>query len=194
MLSENAKDIPGFEGVYAVTEDGRVYSHSRVVKAAHGSTQLRKGRWLKPKINQGRVLYNIGAKWTFAHRIVAMTFLPNLENKPQVNHIDGNPLNNNVNNLEWCTQSENIKHAYATGLKKPIKFFGTKHPKHKLSDDDVLAIKSSKESLSVIAAKYGISKTWASRLKRDANWVHIKVDSNGNTTTTTNEGIREKCG
>lgn len=52
MLSENAKDIPGFEGVYAVTEDGRVYSHSRVVKAAHGSTQLRKGRWLKPKINQ----------------------------------------------------------------------------------------------------------------------------------------------
>ncbi|ENX5461682.1 NUMOD4 domain-containing protein, partial [Escherichia coli] len=49
MLSENAKDIPGFEGVYAVTEDGRVYSHSRVVKAAHGSTQLRKGRWLKPK-------------------------------------------------------------------------------------------------------------------------------------------------
>jgi hypothetical protein len=62
MLSEKAKDIPGFEGVYAVTEDGRVYSHSRVVKAAHGSTQLRKGRWLKPKINQGRVLYNIGAK------------------------------------------------------------------------------------------------------------------------------------
>ncbi|WMY37604.1 hypothetical protein RH217_08775 [Escherichia coli] len=108
--------------------------------------------------------------------------------------MDGNPLNNNVNNLEWCTQSENIKHAYATGLKKPIKFFGTKHPKHKLSDDDVFAIKSSKESLSVIAAKYGISKTWASRLKRDANWVHIKVDSNGNTTTTTNEGIREKCG
>lgn len=39
-----------------------------------------------------------------------------------------------------------------------------------------------------------LSKTWASRLKRDANWVHIKVDSNGNTTTTTNEGIREKCG
>ncbi|HGX0743295.1 TPA: HNH endonuclease [Escherichia coli] len=140
------------------------------------------------------MLYNIGAKWTFAHRIVAMTFLPNPENKPQVNHIDGNPLNNNVNNLEWCTQSENIKHAYATGLKKPIKFFGTKHPKHKLSDDDVLAIKSSKESLSVIAAKYGISKTWASRLKRDANWVHIKADSNGNTTTTTNEGIGEKCG
>ncbi len=57
MLSENAKDIPGYEGLYAVTEDGRVYSHSRVVKAAHGSTQLRKGRWLKQHENNKGYLY-----------------------------------------------------------------------------------------------------------------------------------------
>lgn len=192
MLSESAKDVPGFEGVYAATEDGKVYSHSRVVKAAYGKTQLRKGRWLKLKINQGRAYYNIGAKWVAAHRIIASTFIPNPESKPQVNHIDGNPLNNSVSNLEWCTQSENIKHAYATGLKKPIKFLGTDHPKHKLSDSDVLEIKSSSESLSVIAAKFGISKTWVSKLKRNANWVHIKVDSNANTTATANEGVREE--
>lgn len=194
MLSENAKDVPGFEGIYAATEDGRVYSHSRVVKAAYGKTQLRKGRWLKLKINQGRGYFNLGARWVSAHRIVASTFIPNPDNKPQVNHIDGNPLNNHVSNLEWCTQSENIKHAYATGLKKPIKYLGTNHPKHKLKDEDVLAIKSSNESLSVIAAIYGISKAWASKLKRDANWVHIKVDSNANTAASTNEGAWEEPG
>lgn len=50
------------------------------------------------------------------HRLIAIAFLPNPEGLPVINHIDGNPLNNDLSNLEWCTQSYNLKHAWATGL------------------------------------------------------------------------------
>lgn len=88
---------------------------SRYLVSNTGFVKGPKGHILKGSINNG--YYRIGIyngsnkKYEFIHRIVAKTFIPNPENKPNVNHKDGNRLNNCVDNLEWCTQQENVIHA-----------------------------------------------------------------------------------
>lgn len=84
----------------------------------------KKNKLLKPSKNTwgylGVILYKNGnSKRYQIHRLVASAFIPNLENKEEVNHKDGNKLNNHVDNLEWVTRSENMKHAYANGLEQP---------------------------------------------------------------------------
>ena len=75
--------------------------------------------------------------YKFIHRLVALTFIPNPENKPCVNHIDGNKQNNFINNLEWCTRSENEKHAWKYNLKNQDNM---KNPACKLNNKEVLII------------------------------------------------------
>lgn len=73
------------------------------------------------------------------HKAVAEVFIPNYENKREVNHIDGNKQNNCEDNLEWVTGSENVRHAFLTGLNHPIQ--GTNHPSSKLTEEDVIYIR-----------------------------------------------------
>jgi len=115
-------DIIGYERLYAVTRDGKVWSYPK-------PRSSKTGMWLKPIANKSKrvkardyIIWMVGLRKNskvtrfLVHRLVATTFIPNPENKTQVNHIDGNPANNNVANLEWATGFENMQHAQKNGL------------------------------------------------------------------------------
>ena len=103
------KDIKNYEGLYKISLQGNVFS-------------LISNKKLKPNLNKNgyyqiNLYKNTNIKCFYIHRLVALHFIPNLLNKSQVNHIDGNKLNNHIDNLEQCTVSENNQHACDNGLK-----------------------------------------------------------------------------
>lgn len=115
------KDIKGFEGLYQISNQGRLRSLDRPVKQRSNSIQVKKGKLIiQSKNHKGYPLANVSKgnkRYSRAtHRLVAEAFIPNPENKPQINHIDGNKENNSVSNLDWVTASENIRHAINNGL------------------------------------------------------------------------------
>lgn len=119
-MSEIWKDIPGYEGLYQISNYGSVKSLDRYVKHYKGGSKLIKGKNIAPKIDKGYLrikLCKLGEKKYYTvHRLVALTFINNPNNLPVINHIDGDKLNNHISNLEWCTISDNTQHAYDTGL------------------------------------------------------------------------------
>lgn len=177
-MKEVWKDISNFKGVYQVSSLGRVRSLDMMINQKLGSKRLKPGRVLKPRLNrQGYAqyaLYNEIKHFPSAHRLVAQAFIPNPENKPEVNHINGIKDDNRVENLEWCTRNENLKHGYRTGL---ISHVGSNSNRTHLTESDVLEIRKlcneSEYTYERIGQKYNVSKSCICDINRRKTWKHV---------------------
>lgn len=140
-MAEVWKNICGFEN-YQVSNFGRIKNKAGKMKIIQTT-----------KNGYSQVLLWVGhkAKAFYVHRLVAETFITNSENKLDVNHIDGNKQNNCVENLEWCTRSENLQHAYKNNLRVASN--------QKLSLEQVKQIKLNQDKLSrkQLAEKFNVS-------------------------------------
>lgn len=117
------RDVVGYEGIYEVSDTGLVRTHKdKVTHSTRHGIRKWEQRILKQKISNKDNCHRVNLykdkqnKTWLVHRIVAMAFLPQIEGKEYINHIDGDRHNNNVTNLEWCDHKENNNHAFDTGL------------------------------------------------------------------------------
>lgn len=150
IAASELRDIAGFEGSYAVTSDGRIWSHPKVTgRRTHG------GMWLTPGVGTTGYLLVVlcdhkkKRHTVKVHRAVALAWLPNPEEHPVLNHINGDAMDNRVANLEWCTQAHNVRHAHRTGL----------NPSRGLIEDEqpVLDALAAGHSVQHVAKTFGVS-------------------------------------
>lgn len=185
-MKEIWKEVGLFDGRYKVSNKGGVRSCDMVCNNYKSNTGLsfQKGRILKQQIDKrgylkvslSKSVGGVRTKKTITiHRLVAIAFIPNPDNKPQVNHIDGDKTNNYYMNLEWCTNSENMRHAFNTGAFKNRK--GSIVGTSKLVEEEVVQIKKLKGNMKTmdIAKYFNVSISTISAIHHERNWKHIKI-------------------
>lgn len=165
MSDKNNVMIEGYEGLYEVDVYGNVYSILR--------TTSRRKLILKPHIKNGYLAVNLykdgKCKHHYIHRLVARAFLPNPHNLPEVNHKNCNKHDNRVVNLERCNRKQNLQHSYDNGLNRT----GSKHGCHKLTEKEVIQIKTSSISQKELALKYRVSQSTISAIKTGRLWKEV---------------------
>ena len=153
-MMEIWKDIEGYECRYEVSSHGRIRTKDRWVRIGRKDTYESKGHLIKGyRGKYHKVTFSLGnVKSTFSvHRLVAKAFIPNVFNKPHINHIDGDKMNNKVDNLEWVTHAENMAHAKENDLNE-----GTRKPvaQYNLNGEFIRSFKSINEASEVTGLNY----------------------------------------
>lgn len=182
MREEEWRPIEGFVGIYEISNWGNVKTLTREIKDYRG-TYIRKGKILNrynDKAGYYKVkLYNGDASFASCpvHRLVAIHFISNPNNYPQINHIDGHPENNYVSNLEWCNISQNTIHAYKTGLKKKENYVGEACIFAKLTEKQVLDIRKEYAEGNIfqttLGLKYNTTTTNINSIIHRNTWKHV---------------------
>ncbi|KKK75881.1 hypothetical protein LCGC14_2869280 [marine sediment metagenome] len=175
FIMEIWKDIKGFEGYYQISNLGRVKSLFRIVSHKLKGKKTISEIILKSCISSPGyyalgLRKNCKVKCARIHRLVALYFIPNPENKPEVNHKNGIKTDNRVENLEWCTRKENIIHAIETGL---LPNRGSGNHNAKLCERDVREIRKSKLTRKQLATKYHVSIYTIKDAIKYYTWKHI---------------------
>lgn len=172
LHTEQWKDINGYGGTYQISDFGRVKSFFAGINKLHGKI-------INPMMCRGYqyiVLYkNKKNQNHYVHRLVAIHFIPNPENKPEVNHIgkDHNgvvtKLDNRYFSIEWATRKENEDHKFANGLA----ITGEKSHLSKLKDNDIYYIRESNKSNGELAKIFGVNKNHICSIKNYRSWKHL---------------------
>lgn len=180
MISEEWRTINSSNGMYDVSNLGRVRSHDYVQYRSNGKVMCNfhlKGRILQPfKTGKGYWTVFINDRQRKkVHRLVAEAFLENPNDLPEVNHIDGNKDNNAVNNLEWVTTKQNIEHA----VRNRLNVHGEKSPFSKLTENQVKEIRNicivgdKQYGIKPLARKYGVGSSTIKNIVSGKKWRYL---------------------
>lgn len=178
-MEEIWKTIPILQGDYEASNLGRIRSTFKVIYKSDGTTYTRISKILKPALSGGYFKVGVSMdkklKSYPVHRLVAFAFIDNPENKATVNHKNGIKTDNNVNNLEWMTFLENVKHCHENNLQTPFK--GEEIGNSKLKEWQVLEIRSKykpfETSLNQLAKEYNVSKRNILDIVKRRIWKHL---------------------
>lgn len=170
LIIPDWKDVPGFEGYYKISKNGELFSlPRRTVRPGIRKSAIDRNGYKKVTLSKKCKLH-----YFTVHRLVALTYIPNPQNLPTVNHKDGNKLNNSIENLEWATYSYQQKHACAIGIKD---HFGENHSQHKLKEYQVVEIlkllKLGNLSNKEIGILYNVTGCCINSIKRGRTWPKI---------------------
>lgn len=183
-MAELWKDVAGYEGLYQISNKGRVKSLPHIVRRKSKWDEkkhtefMSKERFLSPCIVRGYervVLFKEGTGTKFlVHRLVAAAFIENENPKYTIiNHKDGNKLNNTVENLEWCDYNLNMQHAYDTGLQK----LHEEHHQSKLKNEEVAEIRRLRQTEHLtsgqLAEMFNVSKSSIKNILNYKTWKGI---------------------